>query len=820
MSNLDCLNNIITDHLAIHIDITKTNSWNLNTGLTLCSLTKLNNAISDDLILYDFGLTAYDNGRLNKMYSGITLTQNDNKFKLYRIGVNDSSGNTNYSGFTISSVSGSSVGRYFNLSGGCLQGFFKLQGYNYELLSPRYNKGITIETILEILPQSEGIFFYMGSRAEDKYNPFFSGETTILNKNTVLYGGNKTGFTYLFSGVTTSENNYLVSYEKTGVTLSSFRQPEYSDIVISDVVNQFENINNNIIAFEITNDKKLKYKYINENGILIENESTYPIKRIGWTIIDIVYKPYDYIVDFDNTIYNCYPRRKGDLIFYINGRIFWKIKEFDEFYFTGINNDKEKQLGVPYNITWGGGSFGLKNSWHYDNKRYFIYSGDNTSYISNNFFIQDDPIPSNCYTPNNNYLAGLSLSANSSAFTTTNICNPSIKIPLTVINVEYTGITGTSAMTYFIKYNQPISVLSNRDYEINASILNNGFFKTISDNFYVNNKISIIVYGSTDIDIISEIDYEYPIIFNSCMNLLNTELHPFPDRSEYEYIGLDHHMYYGATGVRVTHQNILLNQQNVVLDSNFVTGQNEWVDLKTVFRTADNSGKQQVFIGILIESTDSFNINQPLYISDFSYKGADILNKDINKDNLFVEKYFNSTFIGNLQKLRVYDIALKPDEVLHNAIFETKYTTGYGINISTGGRIIQRYENITYIPQQTSGSDIRKSIRYRNADGSYKDLFQMIDIKVVVKSRSNPSVELVKFKKVADIGWLALIFVDTTTYDFIVPDTITSQHPNEVLFAEIKFQWVDLNDIDGVADKIFVVDITTTNLLNNTVKNY
>ena len=75
-------------------------------------------------------------------------------------------------------------------------------------------------------------------------------------------------------------------------------------------------------------------------------------------------------------------------------------------------------------------------------------------------------------------------------------------------------------------------------------------------------------------------------------------------------------------------------------------------------------------------------------------------------------------------------------------------------------------------------------------------------------------------KRVVDAGWLQLIFVNDTTYDFIVPDTITSAHPNEILFAEIKFQWADPDDIDNVFDKIFITNITTSKLLDNSIKNY
>jgi len=388
------------------------------------------------------------------------------------------------------------------------------------------------------------------------------------------------------------------------------------------------------------------------------------------------------------------------------------------------------------------------------------------------------------------------------------------------MRVEYTG--GTSANTYFIKYVQPISILSNRDYEINLSLFNNNFFRTLDDNGNrVENKISILAYGTTDINIINDVEYEYPLISSSSLLYTSGNTYPYPDRQEYQYIrnGI---MYYGVSGLPVIDGNELLyyGRINTTINQSVVTGINSWKPLKSVFRIDDNIGEQIIYIGILIETTDVFNLNQPLFITNFTYTGADKIVQDESKDNLFVEKYFDSSFIGNIQKLRVYDIAFEGNQVLHNAIIEARNNTAYNILISKGGRLIHQYENLPYIPQQSSGSDIRKSIRYRNSDGTYKDLYQMIDIKVVVKSRSNVNVELVKFKKVVETGWLQLIWVNDTTYDFIVPDTITSLHPNEILFAEIKFQWADPLDIDNVYDKIFVIDITSSNLLNNTVKNY
>lgn len=559
-------NKIVMDNLAINIDLTSLESWNPNNGMILYSKSKWNNTIVCDAILPDFGLTAFDNGRVDDMNATLTLNQNDDMFKMFRIGYNTPTGGTYYDNYEIFPISGSSVGNYLNLNGGYLQGFFKLYDYDFEQLPARYKKGITIETLIEILPQSQGIFYYMGTRAEDKYNPFFEGEAAITGTTQYGIGGNATGDTYTYSGITTSEGNYLVSNMKTDKLLSGFSQPENSYVEIDESSTQIDNIGDNVIAFDLTPDYRIGYRYINSDGFIIRNISPNQISRIGWTLIDIVFEPYNDLNTYDGNAYACDKTRLGDLIFYVNGRVFWKIKDFNEFYFVELLNDKEKQIGVPFNISWGGGSFGLKHSYHFS--------------------------------------------------------------------------------------------------------------------------------GNTIV-------------------------------------------------------------------------------------------------------------------------------KDIRKDQLLIEKYFNESFIGNVQKLRIYDNALSSKDILNNCVVEAKSNNNYNIIVSSGGRLIQKTDLSTFIPQQSSGSDIRKSIKYRNSDGTYKDLQLMSDIKVVVKSRSNPSVELIKFKKTVDVGWVGLIFINSYTYDFIVPNSITSAHPNEILYAEIKFQWTESSDVeDNTFDKIFVVNITSNNLIDNNIKNY
>jgi hypothetical protein len=54
--------------------------------------------------------------------------------------------------------------------------------------------------------------------------------------------------------------------------------------------------------------------------------------------------------------------RKGRLKIYINGKFFWSIENFEEIIPRALNTDKEKQVGVPFNISWGGGTQGLREN--------------------------------------------------------------------------------------------------------------------------------------------------------------------------------------------------------------------------------------------------------------------------------------------------------------------------------------------------------------------------------------------------------------------------------------------------------------------------
>ena len=118
--------------------------------------------------------------------------------------------------------------------------------------------------------------------------------------------------------------------------------------------------------------------------------------------------------------------RLGVLKIYVNGRLFYVINGFEEVIPRALNTEKEKQLGVPFNISWGGGTQGLRES--------LTFTGCPTS-LTGLTYIQDPEV-----MPNQT-LSGTSLSA-----LTTNI----------LIEPTFGG-SFDGAISQFRMYTEPLS---------------------------------------------------------------------------------------------------------------------------------------------------------------------------------------------------------------------------------------------------------------------------------------------------------------------------------------------------------------------------
>jgi hypothetical protein len=137
------------------------------------------------LSLCDIGLTGVDNGFVKNL-TGETLNILSGDCRLFLTRV---SGLTyNYDWSMLNDVSGN----YINLCGGFFQGFWKLQGFDYQVLPKRMRRGWSAEfwlyksndclsgitnTLNDIYPNNKGFFFYLGARSENKFWNLFSGES-------------------------------------------------------------------------------------------------------------------------------------------------------------------------------------------------------------------------------------------------------------------------------------------------------------------------------------------------------------------------------------------------------------------------------------------------------------------------------------------------------------------------------------------------------------------------------------------------------------------------------------------------------------------
>jgi len=379
---------------------------------------------------------------------------------------------------------------YTNFDGGFYQGFYKIDGYSYEVLPVRVehswsaeflirNKpepiGITGETLNSIYPDNKGFFFYMGTRAENKFWNQWSGDCSsdcitisgcsattfctipreteisivgdygvpiplnppqinidLITNPFLIYGrartggpltysltGNtfiittastqtETGFCHLCGGphdglgnqtacsydgngaisvststiVTNHTNPFLIYGRSTGhrfccdtfhendtfgrettCSFSGFTSPETELDYKADIID-------NALGFRIKDDGSIGYRLLtftascsgdtSVSGVTIEEKYSLSgmVNPDEWNYVVI-----KFVTDFKTEceLKQAHPR-KGKLLFYINAKLKFVVDDFDEFIVKRLNEYKDKQIGVPFNFSLGGGSQGLLES--------------------------------------------------------------------------------------------------------------------------------------------------------------------------------------------------------------------------------------------------------------------------------------------------------------------------------------------------------------------------------------------------------------------------------------------------------------------------
>ena len=297
------------------------------------------------------------------------------------------------------------------LSGGWYQGFFQTgNGCDYKVLPSKLdNDGWEMQFILkpenkvfsttkptlnDIYPENKGIFLYIGTRAENKWYKYYNDkneDTSLTFTNVVDNNGVQEDIKHDIKNdiIKFKTDNKFIFYNRTknGVTTKTENPPESIDIImnkyrVSDSENYFILMNraksgyttktisnyetshpishydlvkdliDNALSFQIKEDGSVGYKYLvrnceSENEYEILNEWSYPnLINLGeWVTIDVRFRP----------IENKFMR----LMFYINGKLVLYSKELPVLNLRQLDDIYEKQEGVPYNISIGGGTQGL-----------------------------------------------------------------------------------------------------------------------------------------------------------------------------------------------------------------------------------------------------------------------------------------------------------------------------------------------------------------------------------------------------------------------------------------------------------------------------
>lgn len=180
------------------------------------SLVKWDGAVNSGYTFDTIGLTGIDNGLIvfNKAsgdtsnlallsaLTGTTLVIPSGDTRLHMTRVTGTTGNYVYPYEILIDVTTPNIGNFLNLYGGFYQGYYKLDGSSYEVLPTRVNDAWAAEfwlttkqfettgtttgkTLNDTYPNNSGFFFYMGTRAENKFWNKWEGSDTGCTHNCV-----------------------------------------------------------------------------------------------------------------------------------------------------------------------------------------------------------------------------------------------------------------------------------------------------------------------------------------------------------------------------------------------------------------------------------------------------------------------------------------------------------------------------------------------------------------------------------------------------------------------------------------------------------
>ena len=196
-------------------------------------------AVCSDVLMSDIGMTGVDNGYItydkdrisNREFLEIFLHSEkqieDGDVRLFMTPVTGNTKMYSYPMYIVDDEENNE--QYISFKGGFYQGYFKLEGFNYQVLPNQFKNDIVMHfeirprsdyqtgdnTVNMIHPENAGIFFFMGARAENKFWPLYGISSSI----TCNYIARPNSIESYFTDCDGSLNEYLAPPPKvTNVT--------------------------------------------------------------------------------------------------------------------------------------------------------------------------------------------------------------------------------------------------------------------------------------------------------------------------------------------------------------------------------------------------------------------------------------------------------------------------------------------------------------------------------------------------------------------------------------------------------------------------
>lgn len=410
-------------------------------------------SINNGVTLNNIGLTGVDNGLIlydkneidNEEYldlfnnSKMVLPPDDLRLHLNKVG-----GNNKIYSYDAKIVKEDGI-KVAKLQGGFYQGFFKLNdGCDYNILPTHVDNGWTLEftlkpkiyksdysifkqkysdndynsdgwdsndinekyndnyfgedyvnddvlpTLNDIYPDNNGIFFYIGTRSENKWwnyyknnlttnlttsnNVFLNEQVDLINTNNkfITYHKAKNGYTVSHDGNVETDDtlimekqlltdNYFILMHKAkgGYTTRTIKELKQKSNAKYNII---ADLYRNALAFQLKQDGSIGYKYLVKNcekddNYEVVSEWSLPnmVNIDEWVTISIRIIPYGNVyADYYNELLDTMR-----ILLYVNGKLVLYSKELPMLSLRRLNDIYEKQESVPFNISIGGGTQGL-----------------------------------------------------------------------------------------------------------------------------------------------------------------------------------------------------------------------------------------------------------------------------------------------------------------------------------------------------------------------------------------------------------------------------------------------------------------------------